>query len=429
LILKGILSMIFVIGLGLVAAGGVQSETSVLVPDTETPIKHLVVLMQNNHTFDNYFGAYPGADGIPAGTCMPLNPHLPDDPSCVKPYHIGNRPIEDLEHSLNTFNEQYNLGLMNGFVYALNRQNQDGTISMGYYDDRDIPYYWNIADEYVLFDRFFSSAHTGSVSNRMFWVAAVPGNDKNQIPEQGYGDIVTIFDRLQEQGISWKFYINNYDSQLTYRNLRDGGLLSPQVQWAPLLGFDRFIDDPELNSRIVDMDEYFTDIENGTLPAVSYVLALGATEHPLSSLELGQRFTRNMLQALMASELWDKSAFLITYDDWGGWFDHVPPPQIDRYGYGFRVPALLVSPYAKRGYIDSTTLDYTSIPSSSRKLGLEPLAEQTLRQTTSSMPSILTNPREPRFISWERTPAQHQQHLTGQSSMLPIQARCLLPGY
>ena len=93
----------------------------------------------------------------------------------------------------------------------------------------------------------------------------------------------------------------------------------------PLLSFDRFLDDPELSSRIVDLDEYYTDLENGTLPAVSYVLLLGATEHPISDLSLGERATRTMLHTLMQSNSWENSAFFITYDDWGGWYDHVPP--------------------------------------------------------------------------------------------------------
>ena len=121
------------------------------------------------------------------------------------------------------------------------------------------------------------------------------------------------------------------------------------------------LDDPDLSSRIVDLDEYYTDLQNGTLPAVSYVLLLGATEHPISDARLGQRKNKNMIQALMQSDAWNSSAFLITYDDWGGWYDHVPPPQVDEYGYGFRVPALLVSPYARKGHIDHTQLDHTSI--------------------------------------------------------------------
>jgi phospholipase C len=250
---------------------------------------------------------------------------------------------------------------MNGFVDALFRRHQDGTLAMGYFDGSDLPYYWNLADEFVLFDRYFSSAHDGSIKNRMYWITGTPGNGDNRIPSGGFGGIPTIFDRLQERGISWKFYINNYDPKLNYRSLKQLDHLPPQIQWVPLLSFDRFLDDPDLSSHIVDLDEYYTDLQNGTLPAVSYVLLLGATEHPIADARLGQRKNKNMIQALMQSTAWDSSAFLITYDDWGGWFDHVPPPQVDEYGYGFRVPTLLISPYARKGHVDHTQLDHTSI--------------------------------------------------------------------
>ena len=329
--------------------------------DPDTPIEHFIVVMQQNHTFDNYFGTYPGANGIPDGVCMPITVSDKTNKQCVAPYEITNHPISDLSHSETIFHDQFQNGNMNGFVEALLKLNQDGQLSMGHFTDKDIPFYWNLADQYVLFDNYFSSAHTGSITNRMYWVAGKPGSEFNRIPEGGFGDIPTIFDRLQERGISLKFYIKDYNPDLNYRTAKELDFLPPQVQWVPLLSIDRFLDDPELSSRIVDLNEYYTDLENGTLPAVSYVLLLGATEHPISDLSLGERATRTMLHTLMQSDSWEKSAFLITYDDWGGWYDHVPPPQVDDRGYGFRVPALLVSPYARMGHIDHTLLDHTSI--------------------------------------------------------------------
>src|SRR5262245_11217886 len=151
-----------------------------------TPIEHFIVIMQENHTFDNYFGTYPGADGIPPGTCMPVDPFQTNSTKCVEPYHIGDGPIEDLDHSLRTFKLQFNAGTLDGFVYALNLRNQNGALSMGYYDDRDLPYYWNLADEYVLFDRFFASEHGGSFSNHMYWVTGQPGGRRPST--QGYSD-------------------------------------------------------------------------------------------------------------------------------------------------------------------------------------------------------------------------------------------------
>src|SRR5690349_6084319 len=326
-----------------------------------TPIEHFIVVMQQNHTFDNYFGTYPGANGIPEDVCMPISLSNSTDAQCITPFEINTHSISDLSHSDTTFQAQFQSGKMNGFVDALKNLNQDGALSMGHFTESQLPFYWNLADQYVLFDNYFSSAHTGSITNRMYSVAGKPGSEFNRIPENGFGDIPTIFDKLQERGISWKFYIKDYNPDLNYRTAKDLDFLPPQVQWVPLLSFDRFLDDPELFSHIVDLDEYYTDLENGTLPAVAYVLLLGATEHPISDLSLGETATRTMLHTLMQSDSWESSAFFITYDDWGGWYDHVAPPQIDERGYGFRVPALLVSPYARMGHIDHTLRDHTSI--------------------------------------------------------------------
>ncbi|HEX9385577.1 MAG TPA: alkaline phosphatase family protein [Anaerolineales bacterium] len=370
---------------------------------SKTAIQHFVVLMQENHTFDNYFGTYPGANGIPAGTCIPVDPFDKTNTECVEPFHIGDRPIDDLDHSLSTFKLQYNDGKMNGFLYALNQRNQNGAMSMGYYDDRDLPYYWNLADEYVLFDHFFSSDHGGSFANHMYWVSAQPGGDN--VSENGYADVATIFDRLEERGVSWKFYVQNYDPQINYRSLSQiSGNRASQVIWVPLLNMDRFLDDPKLSSHIVDLNEYFVDLENGTLPEVAYIAPSGASEHPPGSIRSGQKFVKSLIQALVRSTSWDSSAFLLLYDDWGGWYDHVKPPQVDENGYGMRVPGLLVSSYAKQGYIDSTLLDFTSVMKFiEENWDLEPLAARDAQaKSFMSAFDFSTSPREPVFIPFER---------------------------
>lgn len=387
--------MVFVLFLS--TSGNVSASP---VGQTSTPIQHVVYVMQQNHTFDNYFGTYPGAHGVSPDVCMPISLSDANNSTCVAQYKVGSHPISDLSHSDSTFYFQYQNGKMNGFVDALNRLNQDGVLSMGYFDGEDIPFYWNLADRYVLFDNYFSSAHTGSITNRMFSVSGMPGSDKNRIPANGFGDIPTIFDRLEERGITWKYYVKDYDPSLNYRSLEELEYLPPQVQWVPLLGFDRFLDDPKLFSHIVDLNEYYTDLEKGTLPAVSYVLLLGATEHPISDLELGQRTMRTMIQTLMDSSAWDSTAFFMTYDDWGGWYDHVPPPQIDKYGYGFRVPALLVSAYAREGHIDHTLLDHTSVLKFIEdNWGIPPLAERDKNANNILTAFDFSNPpREPIFI-------------------------------
>ena len=426
--------------------------------ETATPIKHFITLMQENHSFDNYFGTYPGANGIPKGLCMPVDPRAEfqmggrkwhygdrakferfldtigrtygyedwasgnsDDAArvfgdarygearggCVEPFRIGNNPVQDLGHSQRVFTHQYARGRMDGFVYSIQRD--IGRIDrnvMGYYDDRDIPYYWNLADEYVLFDRFFTSSSGGSVRNHMYWVSGAPGNEESDtIPVGGFGDIPTIFDRLEEKGISWKFYVQNYDPGINFRTPGTGDRGS-QLVWVPLLNYARFVDDPNLSRHIVDMDEYYRDLDNGTLPAVSYLVPSGSSEHPPGSIKAGERFVRTLHTALMRSSAWSSSAFSWTYDDWGGFYDHVRPPRVDRFGLGFRAPALLVSPYAKRGYVDSTTLDFTSyLKFIEENWGLEPLADRDRKASSIAGAFDFDQPpREPEIVP----PVRHE---------------------
>ena len=357
-----------------VAAGSAAAAE----PRPRTPIQHFVSLMQENHSFDNYFGTYPGADGIPRSTCVPVNPRSKRAArDCVKPYRIGSRAIEDLGHSARIFRAQYRGGRMDGFVDAVKRQS--GAVQplvMGHYDARDLPYYWNVADEYVLFDRFFTSAHAGSVINHMYWVTARPGNGTgDDIPPGGFHE-PTIFERLEAKGISWKFYVQHYDPRITFRS-RELGDRGSQIVWVPLLGYPRFLDNPRLFRHIVPIEEFYADARRGTLPSVSYIVPSGSSEHPPGSIKAGETFVRTLITAVMRSKLWKSSAFTWTYDDWGGWYDHVRPPRVDRFGYGFRAPALLVSPWAKKGYIEHRTLDFTSLLKFiEENWGLGPLARR-----------------------------------------------------
>ncbi len=328
-------------------------------PAPRTPIRHVVFLMQENHSFDNYFGTYKGADGTPKNVCMPRSLSNPKK-GCERPVHLGNRSVLDLGHNIQTFQSQFHGGKMDGFQDVFSGQAIQGALPMGYYDDRDMPYYWNIADNYVLFDRFFSSAHAGSVWNHMFWVTGSPGNPVfDSLPTKGtgkdakivgFGKLPTIFDRLQEKGISWKFYVQHYDPANTFRN-RSSGDRGSQIVWVPLLDYARYLDDPRLFSHIVPLEQYYIDAETGHLPAVSYIAPAGSSEHPPGRIQAGQTFVRGLVTELQRSSAWSSSAFIWSWDDWGGWYDHVKPPAVDKFGYGFRVPALLVSPYAFFFYV------------------------------------------------------------------------------
>ena len=374
------------------------------------PIDHVVFLVQENHTFDNYFSAFPGVEQPPS-QCMaswiptpipspspspsatpspsptassspstskgpspskslgptpaptpkptPIPNPTPSSIQCVDRFHLSSHRTVDLNHGSDAALRAYDSGKMDGFSAAQAQYNLPTNLTMGYYDGSDLPLYYNLASNYVLAQRFFSSAWGSSEINHMYAIAARgPGNSVP--PATGY-DFQTIFDNLQAAGVSWKFYVQNYDPTITFRNHDPAAAKSAQLIWAPLLDFARFVDDPTLSSHIVDMSQYYTDLQNGTLPAVAYLAPSGLSEHPPGDITVGQAFGATTITSLMRSSSWDSSVFVLSWDDWGGWYDHVVPPQVDADGYGFRVPALIVSPYAKSGTIDNTTYDFTSV--------------------------------------------------------------------
>jgi phospholipase C len=326
------------------SAGLAAARPVAAAPAAATPIEHFVVLMQENHSFDNYFGRFPGADGIPPGTCMPIGSSRPGK-ACVRPFRLGNRAGPDLPHDARTHRAQLAGGELDGFIRGVSAGRQRPELAvMGHYGERDLPFYWNVAEEYVLFDRYFAAAQGGSVPNRLFWVTGTP-----------HGKGPTIFDRLERAGVSWKFYVEDYDPRRRFAAGR--AETSAQAVRVPLLNFPRYVRDGRLFRHIVDLDEYYDDLRNGTLPQVAYIAPAGSGEHPPRRPQAGQTLVRTLLTALARSQSWQHSAFMWTYDEWGGWFDHVRPPA----GRGFRVPALLVSPYARRGAVDSTVLDHASI--------------------------------------------------------------------
>ena len=354
-------------------------------PQTKTPIQHFIVLLEEKRSFDSYFGAYPGAAGIPADACVKLSK---DSDTCTKPYTADQLKVISLSESV--------------------RKYTDFT-TLAYYTDKQIPYYWNVAEHYVLFDRYFSSASNTTnalIWNKMFLIAGVSGTSP-RIPPQGYGDLQTIFDSLEEQGISWKFYVQDYDPSITFRSIVSGSVQPGQVLNVPLVNFPRFVDDPKLAKHIVDLNEYYKDLNQDTLPAVSYITAYGGSGSTLKSLAVGQRRLKIVMQELMRSRAWDSSALLWTHDGSGGWYDHVEPARVDSFGLGLRVPAMLISPYALRGAVDSTQLEHSSILRFIQyNWGLAPLA---LRDADANnflaAFDFQQPPRDAKFLPMERATA------------------------
>lgn len=332
-------------------------------------IEHVVWIIQENHSFDNYFGTYSGGDGIPPSTCLPQKPGSND---CVKPFHMPpGQPLLDLEHNWENAHAAYNHGQMDGFVWA-----EGSSYTMGYYDDRDIPNYWNYARHFTLCDRFFSSIMTGSSPNHVFTVAAQSGGEINNIGSfdqlkaeldlpEGF-DFASIVTRFQGQKISWRYYVEtrsapagtqtNILSRLAYPDPKDFTL------WNPLPGFKAIRENPAAMAHLVSLDEYFQDLKSGNLPQVSWIIPdYQDSEHPPEPLAQGMWYVTKIINSLMESALWKSSAVFLTWDDYGGFYDHVPPPEVDAYGYGPRVPMLVISPYAKTDYVSHYDYDFTSV--------------------------------------------------------------------
>jgi phospholipase C len=362
-----------------------------------TPIKHFIFLMQGGRSFDNYFGTYPGADGLAPGTCQLRDTGKPAD-GCVKPFLLSGGHLPSLGANNTIIASQYNGGKMDGFVAAYQRQGRDGATSMGHYDGRTLAFYWKAARDYVLFDHFFSSNQYGIRNNRSYWVSAAPApGGTGRIPPGGYGDQQTIFDRLQAAGVSWKFYVQGYNRTQTYQSASPA---NPETQTSrvPLVDFYRFTHDPALVGHIVGLDQYYKDLQAGTLPAVAYVASSsGYDERSARSVVLGQGLVRTMITQLMLSRFWGSSAFLWSYDGSGGWYDGVRPPQMGSATVGFRVPALLVSAYARQGQVNHTVLDYTgALKFIEQNWRLDPLADRDARSNNlTSAFDFAASPRPP----------------------------------
>jgi phospholipase C len=381
-------------------AAAVPGRATSHAAPTSTPIKHFIFLMQGGRSFDNYFGSFPGANGIPAGTCQPRSLGRQQH-GCVRPFLLNRYQPPPLGASKTVIADQYNQGKMNGFVAAYQRQGRNGSLVMGHYDRRQLPFYWNAASRYVLFDQFFSSARYGIRANRSYWVSAAdaPGGI-GAVPRGGYGKQPTIFDLLQAAGVSWKFYVEDYHPGETYRTASPA---NPETQTArvPLVDYRRFTQDPVLARHIVGLSQYYRDLSDGTLPAVAYITsAAGDNERSARSMAAGQSLVRNLVTQLMESHYWDSSALLWSYDSSGGWFDHVRPPRTDHTVLGFRVPALLVSAYARHGQVNHTVLDYTSaLKFIENNWRLPPLTSRDAQANTlASAFDFTAGPRPPAFI-------------------------------
>ena len=358
-------------------------------------IQHIIVIMQENRSFDSYFGTYPGADGIPMQNGVPtVCVNDPRTGQCVKPYHNPSDLNGGGPHGAANAIADINGGQMNGFIAqaekgrrgCLNSANPICTNSksidvMGYHDAREIPNYWSYAGNFVLQDHMFEPDASWSLPAHLFMVSAwsatcsQPGNPAScvnnvaqtrSLPKANAGKLdyawTDLTYLLYKNHVSWAYYLDQGDTP----DCPDDQMVCSQPAqkvnvpgiWNPLPGFDTVKQDGQLGN-IQDISNFNVAAKNGTLPAVSWVVPDGTnSEHPPSLVSTGQAYVTGLINAVMQGPDWDSTAIFLSWDDWGGFYDHVAPPKVDLNGYGLRVPGLVISPYAKKGYIDHQTLSF-----------------------------------------------------------------------
>ncbi len=373
-------------------------------PTNDIPIKHVIVIFQENRSFDSYFGTYPGADGIPMRNGVPTVCNLdPETGECVKPYldhddvncggpHAAEQSLAVVENGeMSGFISEvqaqrgfglYPLGWARGYCkYPRNPRESDAV--MGYHDGGDIPNYWAYAEHFVLQDHMFEGLHSwsfpshlwlvsawsancGQSRNPMSCVAALMPRDRSVAHPTPFSwtDITYL---LYKAHVSWAYYLDHGAlpppsgrprtvGQFLMPSLHSGARNGVPVIWNVLPGFTDVHQDKQL-ADVEDLSRFFVEAKAGTLPAVCWISPDGNdSEHPPAKVSVGQSYVTRIVDAAMRSPDWKSTAIFITWDDWGGFYDHVAPPRVDAMGYGIRVPGLVVSPYAKRGYVDHQTL-------------------------------------------------------------------------
>jgi phospholipase C len=360
-------------------------------------IQHVVVIMQENRSFDSYFGTFPGADGIPHGVCE----RDPLSGGCIAPYHDPADINYGGPHGAAAATADIEHGAMDGFAGQAEKGQKCTTTNpscspctastthscidvMGYHDAREIPNYWTYAKDYALQDHMFEPNASWSEPEHLYLVsewsarctsASNPYSCTNQLqspnrltgsspvdqtPLFAWTDITYL---LHKAGVSWAYFVFQgtepdceNDQAMTCGPVKQNSR-TPGI-WNPLPHFETVHQDDQL-SNIQTLSDFFTAAGNGTLPAVSWISPNGnVSEHPPSRVSAGQTYVTGLVNAIMHSPDWDSTAIFLSWDDWGGFYDHVVPPAVDQNGYGLRVPGIVISPYARTGYIDHQILSH-----------------------------------------------------------------------
>ena len=360
-------------------------------------IEHIIVIIQENRSFDHYFGTYPGADGIPMANgkpkaCIPN----PFGKQCGSPYHSTNMFQDGGPHNHRASMTDVNGGKMNGFLQALGTAtsfchvtpSQPGCEKklgpsgqadvLSYHTRAEIPNYWKYADHFVLQDRMFAPTDSWTLPSHLFlvsgWSASCtdPADPmscrsnillqkaKNRVaygedPRYAWTDITYL---LYKAGVSWAYYIHPATCmEPPCKTVKGQGTPTHKN---PLYGFTDVRENGQFGNIMFHTD-YFNAARAGTLPSVSWIAPGGCcSEHPGTgrSIANGQAYVTRLINVAMRGPEWDSTAIFLTWDDWGGFYDHVKPPNVDQNGFGLRVPGLMISPWARAGIIDHQTLSF-----------------------------------------------------------------------
>ncbi len=386
------------LALAVLAAGcGSVRTTTPAVPPAIHRIRHVVIVMQENRSFDSYFGTFPGADGIPMRNGRPVA-CLPDPRAgtCIRPYRDrSDRDVGGPHAQLNALTD-IDGGRMDGFVRSAVDAKTVGCLKhvldpscavnstrpdvMGYHDWHEIPNYWRWAHAYSLDDHMFASDMSWSLPEHLSMVSAwsatctsardpmscrtwiglhQPHHPHNPRNLYAWTDLTWLLHRAH---VSWAYYVQKGMSP-DCADLGMGCRFHPQdfqtpSIWNPLPKFTDVKADGQ-EGRVAPANDLFRAARAGTLPAVSWVVpSYIDSEHPPASITRGQAWVTQVVDAIMRSPDWSSTAIFLGWDDWGGFYDHVLPPKVDAAGYGLRVPAMVISPWARSGYIDHQTLSF-----------------------------------------------------------------------
>lgn len=328
------------------------------------PVDHIFVLMMENRSFDHYFSKLPEY-GQPDVTVADESwTNLDQNGQPVAWHHTSDYCVEDPNHGWNASHAQWNGGKNDGFVLD---NEPDGARAMGYLDHTDLPFYYDLASQFAIGDRYFCSLLGPTWPNRMFLMGGSSnGLTKNTLPTSV--DTPNVFQSLIDAGVEWKLYRSN--------------LPPPAMYLQTWLESTKYCGQPEFGPcRLAEIDQLAPDLAAGTLPPVTFIEPEHSTgifetsEHPPANPHHGQHFVWKIVDALTKSPIWSRSVLFITYDEHGGFADHVPPPPACHPGtgepedssqgtfdrMGFRVPLIVVSPYAKKNYVSHVEREHTSI--------------------------------------------------------------------